>query len=87
MQRTEREIEMREVYEVLNEIIDIIIDAYNKPLRDFFKDETRATQIGVDIEGKLLRRKIIEIHSEIGWKSQQYLLRKDVIKPGVIKEE
>lgn len=87
MQRTERKLETSEIIEVLDEIINIIIEAYNKPLRDLFKNETRATQIGVDIEGKLLRRKIIEIHSDIGWKSQQYLLKKDVIKPGGIKEE
>lgn len=86
MQRSARTVSDAEMIEALNVIIDIIIDCYNKPLADRF--ETRATRIGKSIQVSLLNRRIMERYSDIGWRSQRYLLEKDIIKPGgIINEE
>jgi len=86
MQRTTRKVSDSEMIDALNAIIDIIIDCYNKPLNDRF--ETRSTRIGKNIQSSLLNRRIMERYSDIGWKSQRYLLENDIIKPGgIINEE
>lgn len=85
MQRTKRKVSDAEKIDALNAIVDIIIDCYNKPLEDRF--ETRSTRIGKNIQGSLLSRRILERYSDIGWKSQRYLLEKDIIKTGGIMNE
>ena len=87
MQRTKRKLGIQEIIEAFNEIIEIICDCYNKPLRESFKHETRSTQIGKDIEAALLKRKIMERYSDIGWKVQRKLLENDIIEPGGIRKE
>lgn len=87
MQRTKRKLGIQEIIEAFNEIIEIICDCYNKPLRESFKHETRSTQIGKDIESALLKRKIMERYSDIGWKVQRKLLENDIIEPGGIRKE
>ena len=61
MQRTRRGLEVAEIVEAFNAIIEIIIDCYNKPLRERY--ETRSTQIGRDMTKALLERKILELNS------------------------
>lgn len=86
MQRTRRGLEIQEIVEAFNNIIDIICDCYNKPLRERF--ETCSTQIGRDITKALLERKMLERYSDIGWKTQRLLLDRDMIEPGgIIREE
>ena len=86
MQRTRRGLEVAEIVEAFNAIIDIIIDCYNKPLRE--KYETRSTQIGRDMTKALLDRRILERYSDIGWRTQRLLIDKDIIeKGGIIKED
>ena len=86
MQRTARKVSDSEMIDALNAIIEIIIDCYNKPLADIY--ETRATRIGKNIQSSLLNRRILERYSDIGWRSQRYLLENDIIKPGgIINEE
>lgn len=87
MQRTRRGLQIPEIVEVFNEIIEIIIECYNHPLRERFKNETRSTQIGKDIETALLKRGIMQRYSDIGWRVQRSLLEKDIIEPGGIKKE
>lgn len=87
MQRTRRGLQIPEIVEVFNEIIEIIIECYNHPLRERFKKETRSTQIGKDIETALLKRGIMQRYSDIGWRVQRSLLEKDIIEPGGIKKE
>lgn len=41
MQRTRRGLEIQEIVEAFNAIIEIIVECYNHPLRERFKDETR----------------------------------------------
>lgn len=86
MQRTRRGLEVAEIVEAFNAIIDIIIDCYNKPLRERY--ETRSTQIGRDMTKALLDRRILERYSDIGWRTQRLLIDKDIIeKGGIIKED
>ena len=85
MQRTRRGLEIQEIVEAFNNIIDIICDCYNKPLRERF--ETCSTQIGSDITKSLLDRKILERYSDIGWRAQRLLLEKNIIETGGIKTE
>lgn len=86
MQRTRRGLEIQEIVEAFNAIIDIIIECYNHPLKDRF--ETRSTQIGHDITKALLKRKILERYSNIGWRAQRLLFDKEMIEPGgIIREE
>lgn len=87
MQRTRRGLEIQEIVEAFNAIIEIIVECYNHPLRERFKDETRSTQIGKDIETALLKRGIIQRYSDIGWRAQRLLLEKDIIETGGIRKE
>lgn len=84
MQRTRRGLEIQEIVEAFNAIIDIIIESYNHPLREY---ETRSTQIGHDITKALLERKILERYSGIGWRTQRLLFDKGIIETGGIKKE
>lgn len=85
MQRTRRGLEVSEIVEAFNAIIDIIIESYNRPLRERY--ETRSTQIGHDTTKALLERKILERYSDIGWRTQRLLFDKGIIETGGIKKE
>lgn len=87
MQRTRRGLQIPEIVEAFNEIIEIIIECYNHPLREIFKNETRSTQIGKDIETALLKRGIMQRYSDIGWRTQRLLFDKGIIETGGIKKE
>lgn len=87
MQRTRRGLQISEIVDAFNEIVEIIVDCYNHPLREKFKNETRSTQIGKDIETALLKRGIMQRYSDIGWRVQRSLLEKDIIETGGIKKE
>lgn len=84
MQRTRRGLEVAEIVEAFNAIIDIIIDCYNKPLRERY--ETRSTQIGKDMTKALLERRILERYSDIGWRTQRFLINEEIIEPGGIRK-
>lgn len=84
MQRTRRGLEVAEIVEAFNAIIEIIIDCYNKPLRERY--ETRSTQIGRDMTKALLERKILERYSDIGWRTQRFLINEEIIEPGGIRK-
>lgn len=84
MQRTRRGLEVAEIVEAFNAIIDIIIDCYNKPLRERY--ETRSTQIGRDMTKALLERRILERYSDIGWRTQRFLINEEIIEPGGIRK-
>lgn len=84
MQRTRRGLEVAEIVEAFNAIIEIIIDCYNKPLRERY--ETRSTQIGKDMTKALLDRKILERYSDIGWRTQRFLINEEIIEPGGIRK-
>lgn len=85
MQRTEREVTDIEMIDALNEIIDLIIDVYNNPMRPEYENETRATQLGHDIVHHLTQRELLDRFSKIGYDSQRILLREKIIKTGGIK--
>lgn len=85
MQRTRRGLQIPEIVEAFNEIIEIIVECYNHPLRERY--ETRSTQIGHDITKALLERKILERYSDIGWRTQRLLFDKGIIETGGIKKE
>lgn len=87
MQRSGRELTQGEIVDAFNGILDIIIDCYNKPLVDRY--ETRSTRIGIDLTKSLLKKGILERYSNIGYRSQRYLLEEDILKVGGIvnKEE
>lgn len=84
MQRTRRGLEVAEIVEAFNAIIEIIIDSYNKPLRERY--ETRSTQIGRDMTKALLERRILERYSDIGWRTQRFLINEEIIEPGGIRK-
>lgn len=52
--------------QVLDEILKIIIDAYDDPVRDDFKKYSRSAQIGHDIVWRLLEEGIIATGKEEG---------------------
>lgn len=87
MQRTRKRLQISEIVDAFNEIVEIIVECYNLPLREKFKNETRSTQIGKDIETALLKRGIMQRYSDIGWRVQRSLLEKDIIETGGIKKE
>ena len=58
MQRVQREITDVEMIDALEEIIDIIVDCYEHPVRDK-NTKFRAAQSGYDIQRCLLRRGLI----------------------------
>lgn len=87
MQRTRKRLQISEIVDAFNEIVEIIVECYNHPLREKFKNETRSTQIGKDIETALLKRGIMQRYSDIGWRVQRSLFEKDIIETGGIKKE
>ena len=59
MLRPQREVTDVEMIDALNEIIDIIIDCYNCPVREDFRKQSRSAQIGYDVQKCLLRYDLI----------------------------
>ena len=59
MLRVQREVTDAEAADVLGEIIDIIIDCYNHPVRPDFQKSARSAQIGYDIQRCLLSKNLI----------------------------
>ena len=62
----EQELSASESNRVLKEILNIIIDAYDNPVRDEYKKESRCAQIGHDIVWDLLGQGIIATGKEEG---------------------
>lgn len=82
MLRVQREITDVEMIDALNEIIDLIIDCYQHPIRDEFKNACRASQIGKDITDRLRERDILARFANIGYESQRMLMDRNMIKTG-----
>ena len=85
MLRVQKDLTDVEMIDALNDIIDIIIDCYNKPLRQEFVKYSRSAQIGHDIFKTLRQKKIMEIYAQIGYDTQRYLLERDIIRTGGIE--
>lgn len=59
MTRAQRDVTDVEMIDALNEIMDIVIDCYNHPVRDEYKKQSRSAQIGYDIQRCLLSHDLI----------------------------
>ncbi len=59
MQRTGRELTDVEMIDLFFEIVQIMLDAYNKPLRPDFEKRSRTAQAGYDIMILLHKKGII----------------------------
>ena len=59
MQRTERELTDAEIIDAFMDILEIIIKSYDYPVREDFHRQSRAAQIGYDIQALLLSRRIL----------------------------
>ena len=84
MQRVQREVTDVEMIDALNDIIDLIIENYDAPVRPEFQKDSRAAQIGHDIVQKLKEREILSRYANIGYQAQRQLLEKKIIKTGGI---
>ena len=84
MQRVQREVTDVEMIDALNDIIDLIIENYDEPVRPEFQKDSRAAQIGHDIVQKLKEREILSRYANIGYQAQRQLLEKKIIKTGGI---
>ena len=82
MHRVIREVTDVEMIDALNEIIDLIIDCYDDPVRPEHEKDSRAAQIGQDIVKVLTRRDLIWRWQKIGYDSQRILLDKKILKTG-----
>lgn len=85
MQRVIRDVTDIEMIDTLNEIIDLIIECYNNPVRKEFEKEARSTQIGQDIVQILKKRDLIWIWTKVGYDTQRILLDKKILKTGGIE--
>lgn len=59
MTRAQRDVTDVEMIDALNEIMDIVIDCYNHPVREEYKKQSRSAQIGYDIQRCLLSHDLI----------------------------
>ena len=59
MTRSQRDVTDVEMIDALNEIMDIVIDCYNHPVREEYKKQSRSAQIGYDIQRCLLSHDLI----------------------------
>ena len=59
MLRVQRDITDVEMIDALNEVIDIVVDCYQHPVREDFRKSSRSAQIGYDIQRCLLRHDLI----------------------------
>lgn len=85
MQRVMREVTDIEMIDALNEIIDLIIDCYESPVRQQFENEARATQIGHDIVKVLTEKELMWLWTKVGYDSQRILLDRKILKTGGIE--
>ena len=85
MQRVQREVTDVELRGALDEIIDLVIECYEHPVKEEYQKGSRASQIGKEIVDKLLEKKILERFARIGYESQRILLSHDLIKTGGIE--
>ena len=85
MQRVLREITDVEMIDALNEIIDLIIDCYDSPVRKEHEQDFRSTQIGHDIVKVLTKRDLIWIWTKVGYDSQRILTDRKILKTGGIE--
>lgn len=49
MQRIDREISDVEIIDIYMEILDLVEDTYEDPIRDDFKKQSRSAQLGYDL--------------------------------------
>lgn len=82
MQRTERELTDVEIIDAFNEIVDLIVESYDAPVRKEFQSGSRAAQIGHDIVDHLHKRDVLDRLSNIGYGAQRILIGYGAIKPG-----
>ena len=85
MQRVVREVTDVEMIDALNEIIDLIIDSYDSPVRPEHEKSSRAAQIGQDIVKVLIKKDLIWRWQKIGYDSQRILLDRQILKTGGIE--
>lgn len=85
MQRVLREVSDVEMIDALNEILDLIIDCYESPVRPEYEKASRAAQIGHDIVRVMTKRDLIWRWQKIGYDSQKILLDKKILKTGGIE--
>lgn len=85
MQRVIRDITDVEMIDALNEIIDLIIDCYDSPVRKEYENDCRSTQIGHDIVKVLTKRDLIWIWTKVGYDAQRILRDKRILKTGGIE--
>lgn len=64
MRRTLKELTDIEIIDTFFEIVDMICESYNHPVRGDFQKASRAAQIGYDIQRTLLDKQIIETGSK-----------------------
>ena len=85
MQRVQRKVTDAEMIDALNEIMDLIIDCYEEPVRQEFANESRATQIGHDIVNVLTKKELMWLWTKVGYDSERILLDKKILKTGGIE--
>ena len=73
MQRVMREVTDIEMIDALNEIMDLIIDCYESPVRQEYENETRAAQIGHDIINVLTKKELMWLWSKVASKLEHEL--------------
>lgn len=59
MLRTHREVTDVEMIDTLNEVIDIVVDCYQHPVREHFQKSARSAQIGYDIQRCLIAHDLV----------------------------
>ena len=74
MQKTERELTDVEMIDTLDEILDLIIETYDKPLRKDFEKQSRPAQFGYDILRMLMEKGLLSVGSEVT-KDGQYKIK------------
>lgn len=85
MQRVQRQVTDVEMIDALEEIIDLIIDCYEHPVRKEHEKDARSTQIGHDIVKILTKRDLIWIWTKVGYDTQRILRDRNMIKTGGIE--
>lgn len=85
MQRVQRQVTDVEMIDALEEIIDLIIDCYEHPVRKEHEKDARSTQIGHDIVKVLTKRDLIWIWTKVGYDTQRILRDRKIIRTGGIE--
>lgn len=87
MHRINRELSDVEIIDTFFELLDLIVNIYNVPVRPEFLQSTRAAQLGHDMIDKLIQRDILEKESKIGYDSQVLLCEHQIIRNGDIYQQ